>query len=767
MSAAASLPSPSLPAPPPARALWRRPELWLAGLAFVASGAAGLVYQVAWQRILALQSGVGIYSVAMIVAAFMAGIGIGSHLGGVWSLKLDAAAALRRFVLIEAGIALLGAASCYVYYDLLYTRAMWLYAVRWRAALLHVASLLPPTVLMGMSLPLLTRAMVSEARTAGRTIGLLYALNILGAAGGAVLTPWLLIKHLGIRGATFAAAGANVFTALAGLVAVWLLRRRAAAAAVDEGASVVAADAGDAAAARSFPLWVALYAASGFCALSLEIIWFRMLDVAVKSKAFTFGTLLALYLLGCGIGCLIGAALVQRLKRPLRAFLLTQCALLAYSGIMVVLLGHLPVDVPVLEQLYGFWSRGSYTQRHAMLWTLYGVLPGLLFGPATILMGFSFPVLQRAVQDDPRTSGRKVGLLQAANIGGCVAGSLLVGLVALRFLGTTGALRLLMVAGIGFAIVGLRAYGRRAVFLEMAVLLALVAVMLPSQRRLWLRLHGTEVPNSMIQEDATGVAALTPRRGAWLVYVDGKSHSWLPFGGVHTQLGAAPAIMHPAPVDVAIVGLGSGDTAWASACRPETRRLDVFEISGGQPRLLQRIADREPLPDLSSFLRDPRLHIQVADGRHALAHSPRQYDLIEADALWPDVAHSGNLYSSEFFKLTASKLKPGGLVCTWAPTPRIYSSFMSAFRHIAAPSNRGVLIGSNDPIDVNLPLWKERLNSEAVRRYLGEGRLRSVEQLLSSLQLHNRQGRRPRGRDQNRDLFPRDEFDLKYFGEPL
>jgi hypothetical protein len=275
------------------------------------------------------------------------------------------------------------------------------------------------------------------------------------------------------------------------------------------------------------------------------------------------------------------------------------------------------------------------------------------------------------------------------------------------------------------------------------------------------------MPTSMLQEDATGVAALTPRRGAWLVWVDGKSHSWLPFGGVHTQLGAAPAIMHPAPLEVAIVGLGSGDTAWASACRPETRRLDVFEISGGQPRLLQRIADREPLPDLSSFLRDPRLNIQVADGRHALAHSPRQYDLIEADALWPDVAYSGNLYSSEFFQMAARKLKPGGMVCTWAPTPRIYSSFMSAFRHIMAPSNRGVLIGSNDPIDDNLPVWRERLNSEAMRRYLGEDRLRSVDQLLTSLQFHNRQGRRPRGRDQNRDLLPRDEFDLKYYGEPL
>src|SRR6185503_14494323 len=98
-------------------------------------------------------------------------------------------------------------------------RALWLYDEPWRAALMHMAALLPPTVLMGMSLPLLSRAMVAEARTASRIIGFLYAVNLLGAALGAVLTPWVLVRQLGIRGATVVAAAANVFTAVAGLAA--------------------------------------------------------------------------------------------------------------------------------------------------------------------------------------------------------------------------------------------------------------------------------------------------------------------------------------------------------------------------------------------------------------------------------------------------------------------------------------------------------------------------------------------------------------------
>src|SRR5262245_64755151 len=153
-----------LPLPAPARpsSLPRRPELWLAGAAFLLSGGAGLVYQVAWQRILALQSGIGIYSVALIVAAFMAGLGVGSHLGGALSLRLDGRRAFSAFVAVELAIALFGALSGPLYYDLLYTRASWLYADPWRAGALHFAALFVPTGLMGLSLPFLARAMVVE-----------------------------------------------------------------------------------------------------------------------------------------------------------------------------------------------------------------------------------------------------------------------------------------------------------------------------------------------------------------------------------------------------------------------------------------------------------------------------------------------------------------------------------------------------------------------------------------------------------------------------
>jgi spermidine synthase len=715
---------------------------------------------VAWQRILALQSGVGIHSVAAIVAAFMLGLGLGSLGGGALSARLSSRAALYAFAAVELAIGALGAVSCGLYYDVLYVRAPWLYSPLWRAALVHMGVLLPPTFLMGMSLPLLARGTVREGRTAGRTLGLLYGINLLGAAAGALLAPWVLIRFYGVRGAALVAAAANIFAGLAGLLA---------------GASPGAV------AARPEPRreeavgeargrlggWAVLYALSGFCALSLEVVWFRLLDVSVKSAAFTFGTLLFVYLLGSALGSLTTAARSDAVARPLPVFLALQCALIAYAAAAVLLLVLLPADAPLLRWYYGYWSgairfRFLEWSHWAGMLRLYGLLPLALFGPPTFLMGASFPLLQRAVQDDPVTAGRKVGLLQAANIAGCIAGSLTVGLVMMSSVGTVGSLRLILAGGTLFALVGMRTEWRRS-FGAAALLLAALAVALPDPGRLWMRLHGRPASAGLVSEDATGVAAIaTLPNGTQGVFVNGKHHSTIPFGGTHTRLGAGPALVHPAPQDVAIIGLGSGDTVWAAGCRPETRTLTVFEISGGQPRLLQRFAADHDYGPLRSLLADPRLRIVIEDGRRALEMTGARYDVIEADALWPNVAYSGNLYSREFFAMCARRLKPGGLLTTWAPTPRVYATFVSTMPYVIGLGDRQVLIGSNEPLEADPAAWTARLQSDAVRAYLGAEGVDSAQWMLERLQPLHRGGRRYAETEQNADLEPRDEFAGKY-----
>jgi predicted membrane-bound spermidine synthase len=443
------------------------------------------------------------------------------------------------------------------------------------------------------------------------------------------------------------------------------------------------------------------------------------------------------------------------------AFLICQSVLMAYTGLAVLALVRLPAGTPVVERLVAYW-RGVDIFELGRAWspfelvTLYLVLPVFLYGLPTVLMGFSFGVLQRAVQDDRRTAGRKVGVLQMANIAGNVAGSLVAALVLLNWFGAAVTLKCLLALALVFPIVGWRAYPNAWRFPVAVAGIGTLIALFPTNDELWGRLHGRVNGQALIAEDATGVVALTAEEGGqWRVSVDGKSHSWVPFGSIHSTLGAVAAAIHPAPRDVAIIGLGSGDTAWAAASRPETERLLVYELLAPEKRLLDELAAAHAIPNLRSFLSDPRLQIVTADGRNALARSERRFDIIEADAQRPTTAYAGNLYSVEFFRLCASRLKPDGIMTQWAPTPRIHRTFRDVFPHVIGFPD-GIIVGSNAPLAVDPDAWVARLRVPAVQAYLGPA---IVEQVASTLSRHHP------GRSldlswlaPNEDLFPRDEF---------
>jgi predicted membrane-bound spermidine synthase len=731
----------------------------LLGLAFFLSGAAALVYQVVWQRILTLHTGIGVVSVSLIVASFMAGLGIGSHLGGVLSGRLARRSALLAFAVIELGVGLFAAASCRLYQEGLGAVAASLYQTTTGSALAHFAAFLLPTTLMGMSLPFLVRATVRETASASRVIGALYGTNVLGAATGALLAPWVLVRYLGMEGAVLLGAGANVVAAAAALLTARGGPLAVAAAAPSPGPEP--SPAGPAPA--RFGLWLLLYGFSGFLALSLEILWFRLMDVGVKSTAYTFGTVLSLYLLGLGAGSLVGGRRAARLERPLAAFLDYQLLLLGCAGGALALVAALPEATPVYRGLFEYWRQEGFFHlgadwNAATLLRLYGLLPLALFGLPTVLMGLSFGALQRAVQDDPDASGRKVGLLQAANIVGCTAGSLLTGLLLLERLGTAGTMRLLVAGGgLVFLLLRVRQPGAgRGVWLRAAAL-GLVLLALPSNDALWRRLHGISAPrpSPLIGEDASAVSAIFPGEGErWRVTVNGLSHSWLPFEGIHTLLGAVPALIHPAPEEVAVIGLGSGETAWAIACREETRRVRVFEIAASQPRLLRQVSLVAPFASLVELLSDRRVSVEAADGRRALARDERRYDVIEVDALYLTSAGSGNLYSVEFFELCARRLKPGGLVCSQKPARRVGLTFAEALPHVLDFGN--MVVGSNQPIPIDVAAWEARLRAPQVARRFDADSLEGISARLAAVVPGHRN---PAARvGFNHDLFPRDEF---------
>jgi spermidine synthase len=348
-------------------------------------------------------------------------------------------------------------------------------------------------------------------------------------------------------------------------------------------------------------------------------------------------------------------------------------------------------------------------------------------------------------------------VLQAGNILGNVAGSLLTGLMLVDVFGTAGALRIVVGCGLVFAIAGLRIYGRDRSFVAATAGLVIVVGAIPGGQDLWLRLHGQSGPPALVAEDATAVAAIIPEPdgGGLRVSVDGKGQSWLPFGGIHSQLGAVPAAIHPRPRRVAIVGLGSGDTAWAAAFRPETERVRVFEIANPERELLARAAAETPLPQLARFLADRRIEIVTADGRNALAMEADTYDLIEADALRPTTAYAGNVYSVEFFELCRRRLRPGGMMCSWAPTPRVIATFCRVFPHVLDLGRGTILVGSDEPFLGALESWSARLATPQAQAYLGR---RVAADVLAVLRTARPARPELVSLQPNQDLFPRDEF---------
>ncbi len=273
-------------------------------LVFFLSGFAAVLYQVIWQRLLVFFSGADVYSITIIVAAFMAGLGLGNVAGGKLADRLGPAASLRAFAAAELAIGIFGFFSKFLFYDVLYTQLPQLGDNIIVATIVLFASLLVPTCLMGVSLPLLSRALTHDVGDAGRIIGSLYGWNTLGAAAGAFTTTWILIPNFGLEGASLWGAASYVLCAI-GAFAIGARRRHATTTIVGPDS-----DRGRAFPALPFSSWILVYALTGLIALGFEITWFRC-SAWRKSTAFTFGTVLAV-IRRAGLGGAIGSRSCDR-----------------------------------------------------------------------------------------------------------------------------------------------------------------------------------------------------------------------------------------------------------------------------------------------------------------------------------------------------------------------------------------------------------------------------------------------------------------------
>ena len=742
---------------------------------FAVTGFTALTLQVVWQRVIALHGGVDLYATTTVVAAFLGGLGIGNLLGGNLADRLGPKRSVAAFAGANAGIAAFALASKFLFYDLYQDVEP---AIRGTLAsfAFHVALLIVPTTLMGLSLPLLSLSLVRSDAEIGALVGRLYAVNTLGAAAGAAVSGWYLLGTLGFVGTIRAAAAGNLLAAalaaLALLVAIPVAERPPAR--PEREGDVIGTAPTTGGGGRAWP-WYVLYGLTGAVALGLEVVFFRVVDTVMRSNSYTFAHVLSLYLLLFGLGGAIGSRLVRRAQRPDQWFLALQCAagIGALAGILALLAPLNVVDVgglrAFLEAYYdtdGLASGFEIGRSERLYVTV--VAPLLVMAVPVVCFGAAFPFVQALAARRMDVLGRRTGRLLFANVVGNVAGTLLTGFVLLDRLGSSGTTRLLAGVLVALGVVGA---ARAATALRKVALASLALglagaqlVVFPSNEAMWALLHGTTTDRFDVVEERSCLDGLTARGDVDLLHVNGASQNGFPYDDFHVLIGLVPSLVHPQPEEALAIGLGVGATTFGLALDPRLDEVGTVEICGGQVEILRRVAERGDSPESAALLADERVHIDVGDGRkHLLRADENSLDVVVVDTLRPQSGYSGNLYSREFYELVESRLAEGGVFAQWLPTDRTLQTMQETFDHLLlfdVPSYFGsrFAVASERPLAFDRAAAQQALAAadlatlppglaEALVRYLAEARPEPLA------------GGRPVAADRrNEDLFPRDEY---------
>ena len=649
---------------------------------FVASGCAALIYEVVWLQLLQLVVGSSAISLGVLLGTFMGGMCLGSLLLPRFVDVREHP--LRVYGLIELTIALVGIAVLFgvpvvgrLYATIVPHGASGLVL----RALLCTICLLPPTILMGATLPAIAR-WIGTTGTGVSWLGFFYGANIAGAICGCLLAGFYLLRVFDMATATFVAAAINVVVGLIGLRL---------AASTPYAPPHVDPETASAPMVGRASVYVVV-AISGLCALAAEVIWTRVLSLMLGATTYTFSIILAVFLAGLGIGSSVGSAMSRTVRHPRIALGCCQAlAGLAIAWTALLLGDSLP-----------FWPVNPWLATSP--WFLFQLdiarCAWALLPPA-ILWGASFPLGLAAAAGPGHEPGRLVGTVYAANTVGAIAGAVLFSVVVVPDLGTEGAQRALVALSGVAALVAFFTAGRSATEAPVspsasglaaatcAVLLIPAGWLVPGIPP-GLIAYGRSLPT----RDDTGtrylyvgegmnasIAVSELPGGIRNFHVSGKVEASTEPQDMRLQrmLANVPALLHPAPKSVLVVGFGAGVTAGSFVPYGDMQRLAICEI---EPLIPQRVSTYFAKENFG-VVQDPRVSLYFDDARHRVLTMGETFDIITSDPIHPWVKGAATLYTKEYFEMVRRHLNPGGLVTQWVPlyesTPEVVKSEIATF----------------------------------------------------------------------------------------
>lgn len=740
---------------------------------FLLSGAAALLYQVAWVRSLSLVFGGSHLAVTTVLAVFMGGLALGGYVFGRAADR--SRRPLRLYGMLEIGIGLFGAAfvGLMAIYPTIYVplarlgeeNRLYLTVLR---VLLATGAIIVPTTLMGGTLPVLVRFASERAGVLPRRLSLLYGMNTLGAVAGTLAAGFVLLRTFGLTRTLLVAAGINLVIG----AACMLLPERifgsgrsgpeASAPATEVRAPERPADAPPAIAYR-LVLWG--IGVSGFCALGYEVLWTRMLSLVVGTSVYSFAVMLVAFLAGIATGSAVLGAVSTRVgqwtdRRTIAAFGLAELGIgIAALGV-TVLLRDLPTHAMRFQSLLLGQLGSEFGVRQGANFL---IAFGYMFIPA-LFMGVAFPLAGQIATRQHLRVGEAVGSVLAWNTLGAILGAAASGFALIYLLGIERSLQVLVLLNVTFGVViVLCAAGRVRVALAAAAVASIVLVAragwadwgrvwdaryfaifrnnqrsaFDTEERRRDALANTEVLYVHEGVNET-ISVIRPRGSMQGLVVNGRVEASSSKMDMQCQrtLGHLPMLLHPDPRAVFVLGLGTGMTLGATSLHPEVEEIVLAEI---EPGVLE--AARAFGPYNNYVLEQPKLRIVFNDGRNFLATTKKKFDVITADPIHPWSGGAAYLYTDEYFRTVVERLRPGGVACQWLPiyelTPddirTVVKTFARNFKYamVWLTHYDAELVGSNAPIRIDEAQLARRLANREIQADLEAVEMGSAEDFLS------------------------------------
>jgi spermidine synthase len=646
---------------------------------FFLSGAAGLVYEVLWTRILALSFGHTVWALTTVLAVFMGGLALGSM--AVGRLVDRSGNPARIYALLELGIGLYCLAGPFLLDLCRHAHFVVLPIVGdtlvSRTALqffLGVLVLIVPTTLMGGTVPAMARATIAGPATAGRRFGLLYGSNTMGAALGAFAAGYWLLPSIGIKTTNTLAAVVNIAIG-AGLLLVRATGR-------EEAETDTASPARPTeSASSSLPVperllrWA--FVLTGGTAMVFQVAWVRSLILVIGSSTYAYSAILVTFLFGIALGSYVFSRF--RTAGPALA-----SAILAGIAVSAFLL--LPF-FGILPDLFLALFK-TYTENYAYIQLVQFFIVFTVILVPTTLMGMSLPCLTGMAVRDGERIGKDVGRYYAFNTAGAILGSVLAGFVLIPAIGSqktiaVGIILELSMAAVFFSLVR---PAWRNIVIPASVALGLAALVIPAWDKgvknlsVYVYPIYSDVPKNYHSMSRTlsktllferegissNVAVFGLRDGERWFNINGKTDGGTGDMGVQVKLAMFPMVLIPDARRIAVLGLGTGVTAATAGLFEGVESIDIVEL---EPAVVEaaRFFEREN----GGILSDPRARLHIDDGRSFFASRRGAYDVIVSEPSNPWISGVSNLYTVEFFREIRESLAPRGVFGLWVQVYRI------------------------------------------------------------------------------------------------